>query len=152
MKPFIDFGEPTYRHYYIYQAFESKEQTIARWKNDIMERGHMDRLMFEPEFHAKTDYSNFSIEWRAKAQRRIEGISMFRSVRFTIGLYRDGFHINVDLSDLPMDIERALKYKVFGDLNRSNGFTKDVAKVAPITNAIFEHIIDFLDNYKDANT
>jgi len=152
MKPFIDFGEPTYRHYYIYQAFEDKKQTEARWGKDIIRR--MSRLLFESIFHPKTDYSNFSVVWKAKAYVHVgEESRPTRYIRFDIGMYHDGFHITVDLNDLPRDVEVALKKKVFGDINRSSGFTKEIAKVAPIANDMFEYILDFLENYKkDANT
>ena len=132
-------GQPTYRYYYILDVFESEKEIVDRWDNDIkFKLDDYAKEWFLKINRAKTDYSKLSI-------------TLIRTfyyetghVKVEVGMYRDGFHIGLyDTSDLD------LKYNVFGQINRSQAWTQEVAKVAPITNEIIAEIKKYIAKKKN---
>lgn len=140
MKKFIDRREPTYRYYFIKDAFENEVEMVKRWDEDIKFKLDNDyKWTLSANYHS-TLYTKQSLELIQ---------SFYYNQRYNlnfghklgvlrIGMYADGFHISLDTDDID------LRDYVFEGINQSSGWTKEVAKVAPIANEIVKKINEFI--------
>lgn len=141
MKKFIEPGEPTYRYFFVKDAFESEVEMVERWDEDIkFKLDEDDKWTMSANYHP-TLYSKQSLELLRNFN--FYGRSSDYSVGYKIGvlrigMYADGFHISLSTDDME------LRNYVFEDINHYSGWTKEVAKVAPIANEIVKKIEQFI--------
>ena len=130
-------GDPTYRYYMIREVFEPEEMTKARWTDEIMSKLEDSK----PRWEIAVNHSPTQLSYRNISLRKMvyypQGPMMV-----TIGMFRDGFHIQFGLEDVRGTSD--IKKDVFGDVNWFGAWTQEVAKVAPITNEILNAIRNYL--------
>lgn len=139
MRKYIERGEPTYRRFLILGAFEPIEAYAQLWAEHILDKLDSPSLWTLKKSEHRTQIANKHIELTT---RRRFG----RFATFTIGLFRDGFHVNVsgDIDFMPSSELNKFRIDVFGEPNRSGGWTQEIAKVAPMANAIVKDVTKFL--------
>lgn len=68
---------------------------------------------------------------------------------YKIGVFRDGFHINVRPDPISRRIRNDKWFdmckSVFGNANWHTGWTQEIEKVAPLTNKITKAVEEFFD-------
>jgi hypothetical protein len=146
MIKYRDPGDPTYRRFFVHSIFESRKEYAKLWNNIILDRLDQPEQWTTKLSNDKTDFGNNHVEL---VHRGRFGKYTFG---FEIGLYRDGFHLRLDREIDYMGIgERGELLKtVFGDINRTHGWTREAEKVAPMMNSIikeFEKFFKDKDNH-----
>jgi hypothetical protein len=137
MRKHVEIGEPTYRRYLIMDIFDSDEDCISRWKKDIKEKLDSSWEIYIRD--RKTEISNKDVYVRKYISTNPGTLA-----NIEINMYRDGFHISVSTS--PYSIISKMNKFVFGDVNLNQGFTKEIALVPKIANAIVKDVDEFYKN------
>ena len=147
-RKYIEHGPKTYYRFFIKQAFDDNiSESNTRWDRLIRNKLSSSESWSAYHTNQKTKLSKWSISFVREMKFKLGAIV------FKIELFRDGFHISIRQSTalrLPNYIIYNLRKKIFGDRNRSSGWTPTIEKVALMANAIVEEVKEYLES--DRNT
>jgi hypothetical protein len=126
-------GKPTYRRFFIRNAFESSMTHRRLWEEIIYDKLDDKGMWTFSTNNTPTELSPYSIH--LSTRRKMSECP--GHVFIEIGLYRDGFHIKFDSEGTSrIDMSKA----VFDDPNRNNLWTQEAERVAPMANDLVKRI------------
>ena len=127
-------GNPTFRRFFVYNIFEDAHDYLRRWEHTIGYNLDNPASWKVSLSHYQTELGEQHIAY--KTDRKYTGGMIF----FTIEMYRDGFHIKMNDSDVGIKKRTPLRVYLFDDINRDNLWTNDAEKVAPMANELLDKI------------
>lgn len=133
-------GTHNYGRFMIHNIFEQVPTHTNYWDRHIIKDMPGGPAHWTANYipHA-TNLSKYSVVWKNK-RRFPRGV-----IGFELGLYRDGFHITFKDSDSSISSEDRFKLSkyLFDDANRTQLWTQDYTKVAPMANELFDRIDEY---------
>jgi len=140
-------GKKTHLRFFIHGAFEDAGEHMRLWEKEIGYKLDSPAMWTASISSLKTQISRYNIYYET-TRKYPPGL-----LTFEIGLYRDGFHINMQTlhdrshsaySGHMNDSARIeLSKGIFGDPNETEVWTQEIAKVAPMANELLNRIDEY---------